>query len=98
MEKIRERFRKKTPEASPWGAEKEKTEAYPAETYRLKLLKMPRSVVSRRWFIGGLLVLGIVLSGLCLVGEAGVISMFFMVFSIACYDYYRFLGRIRVDS
>lgn len=98
MEKIRERFRKKAPPASPWGPEKEKTEAYPAETYRLKLLKMPKSIVSRRWFTGGAMTLSFVLSILCVAGEAGLISVFFLLFGLISFDYYRFLGRIRIES
>lgn len=98
MEKLRERFRKKAPPPSPWGPEKEKTEAYPAETYRLKLLKMPKSIVSRRWFTGGGLAMGLILSGLCIAGQAGVIAVFFLILSFVCFDYYRFLGRIKVES
>ncbi len=98
MEKLRDRFRKKEPEASPWGAEKEKTEAYPVEEYRLKLLKMPRSVVSRRWFTGSGLAMSLILSGLCIAGQAGVIAVFFLILGFVCFDYYRFLGRIKVES
>jgi len=98
MEELKKRFRKKALEASPWGQEKEKTGAYPVEEYRLKLLKMPRSVVSRRWFTGGGLLMSLILSGLCVAGQAGFIAVFFLMLGFVCFDYYRFLGRLKVES
>jgi len=98
LEKIRERFRPKKRE-SVWGdGSAPRTAVFPAEEYRLRLLKMPKSVSSRRT-LTGLSVAGcVLLAGLCVAGEAALIGVFFVAFGAISLDYYRFLGRIRVDS
>jgi hypothetical protein len=99
LEKLRNLFRKKTEVVeSPWGVAAPKTDAYPLEKYRVKLLKMPKTVTSRRRLIFVATVLSGLLVVACIVGQAALVAPFFLIFGLLMVDYYRFLGRLRVES
>jgi hypothetical protein len=99
MEKLKKLLRKKEEVVeSPWGVETPKTEAYPLEKYKVKLQKMPRAVASRRRFVLGGAILSGILSILCIVGQASLVSIFFIVFGLVMVDYWRLLGRLKVDA
>ena len=99
MEKLKKIFQRKTETVeSPWGVAPPKTDAYPLEKYKVKLLKMPRTVTSRRRLILTATVLSALLSIACVVGQASLVAPFFIIFGLILVDYYRFLGRLRVES